>query len=90
MNVFHQKVVQSTIRLPGVGSAQIVIPQAFMCSGRTDSDENEHARDDESGDDDPKGKEGKESKRQGRGRGRGKRTNSSGADGGRALTRGRR
>jgi hypothetical protein len=73
-----------------VGRAQLAIPQASMCSGSSDSDEKEHAQDDESGDDDPKGKGVIESKGQGRGWGRGKRTNNSGADGGRAPTRARR
>ena len=71
-------------------SAQLVFPQASMCSGNSDSDEKEHAQDDASGDDEPKGKGARESQRQGRGPGRGKRTNSSGADGGRAPTRARR
>ena len=74
----------------GAGSAQLVIPQASMCSGSSDSDEKEHAQDDESGDDDPEGKGVEEFKRQGRGRGRRKCTNSSGPDGGMAPTRARR
>ena len=79
-----------TVDTGGVGRAQLVIPRASMCSGSSDSDEKEHAQDDESGDDDPKGKGVIESKGQGRGWGRGKRTNNSGADGGRAPTRARR
>ena len=78
----------STVDTGGAGSAQLVIPQASMCSGSSDRDEKrEHAQDDESGDDDAKGKRVKESKGQGRGWGRGKRTNNSGADGGEAPTR---
>ena len=50
----------------------------------------EPAQDDESRDDDPKGKGAIESERRGRGRGSGKRTNSSGADGGMAPTRARK
>ena len=80
----------STVDTGGVGRAQLVIPQASMCAGSSDSDEREHAQDDESGDDDPKGNGVIESKGQGRGWGRGKRTNNSGADGGRAPTRARR
>ena len=83
----------SNVDTEGVGRAPLVIPQPSMCSESSessDSDEIEHAQDDESGDDDPKGKGVKESKGQGRGWGRGKRTNNSGADGGRALTRARR
>ena len=60
-----------------------------MCSECSDSDEKEHAQDDESGDDDPKGKGVEESKRQGCGRGCRKRTNNSGADGDRSLMRAR-
>ena len=81
----------STVDTEGVGRAPLVIPQPSMCSESSessDSDEIEHAQDDESGDDDHKGKGVKESK--GRGWGRGKRTNNSGADGGRAPTRARR
>ena len=70
--------------------APLVIPQPSMCSESSDSDEIEHAQDDESGDDEPKGKGVIESKGQGRGWGRGKRANNSGADGGRAPTRARR
>ena len=52
----------STVDTGGAGSAQLVMPQASMCSGGSDSDETEHAQDDESGDDDRKGKGVKESK----------------------------
>ena len=72
------------------GRAPLVIPQPSMCSESSDSDEIEHAQDDESGDDDPKGKGVIESKGQGRGWGRGKRTTNSGAGGGRAPTRARK
>ena len=39
----------STVDTGGVGRAQLVIPQASMCAGSSDSDEREHAQDDESG-----------------------------------------
>ena len=80
----------STVDAGWAGSAQLVIPQASMCSAGSDSAEKEHAQDDEGGDDDPKGQGVIESKGQGRVWGRGKRTTNSGADGGRALTRARR
>ena len=60
-----------------------------MCSESSDSDEIEHAQDDESGDDDPKGKGVIESKGQGRGWGRGKRTNNSGDPNGQCHRLGR-
>ena len=36
----------STVDTRGAGSAQLVILQASMCSGSSDSDEKEHAQDD--------------------------------------------
>ena len=73
LSLVHLVDKASTVDARRTGSAQIVIPQASMCTGSSDKDEKEHAQDDESGDDGPEGTGVKESKRQGRGRGRGKR-----------------